>query len=536
MEIHRILVVEDNPALLAALDAMLQEEGYEVSLAESFQAAHRWLDSHQPDLMILDLSLPDGSGGELVEMLNERGTTPPFLVLTGQGSELDAVRMMKLGARDYLVKQGNFLSLLPTVIQQLDQQLLHEKALRKAEANLVQNEMFHRCVTEHCVAGIIKIDISGKIRYVNPAACSLFRFSAGYFLNRSLSDLHHMAIRESEDPYLVNEFPLQLALQGLPTPSQHVIGWRRNNDSLIWTICSITPLFKLEDFFEGIVVTLIDVTDKRQYERKARRDVLQMQGEIRVQTFHLEIANQRLEEEIHRRRTTEEALLNDQKLLRKLLYLYERDRKLIGYEIHDGLVQQVTAALMILQSSPIFEENSTDEDLVKVNRFLKEAIEEARRIILGVRPPLLKEAGLVGALSSLFEVVRTQFELDVDFEHQLKEERFFPFFELTIFRIIQEAINNVVRHSQSEHVSVKLIQHQDHLEMEIRDEGIGFQPAQLQQGGFGVQGIQERTEFLGGSCMIESEPDNGTVLAFEIPLQSATLDQLRQESKAEIDT
>lgn len=113
----QLLVVDDDEGLLVLMGETLRAEGYEVGTARSARAARAWLERRTPDLMILDLKLPDADGPALVAEL-QRGREPvPFLVVTGQGDEKVAVEVMKQGALDYLMKDGALLDLLPTVVK-----------------------------------------------------------------------------------------------------------------------------------------------------------------------------------------------------------------------------------------------------------------------------------------------------------------------------------------------------------------------------------------------------------------------------------
>jgi len=131
-----ILVVEDDQALLKLIQKRLENYGYQTVGATSGTSAIRWLEKHTAQLMLLDYSLPDMLGEELLTRLADRGLQVPFVVATGHGSETVAVEMMKLGARDYLIKGASFLKLLSTVIDQTLSQLEQERRLAWAEDEL----------------------------------------------------------------------------------------------------------------------------------------------------------------------------------------------------------------------------------------------------------------------------------------------------------------------------------------------------------------------------------------------------------------
>jgi PAS domain S-box-containing protein len=140
-----VFVVDDDQGLSRLLEKSLQREGFLTASAASFQEAVAWLAQHQPELMLLDLKLGDISGGELIDHLAAQGRTVPFVMITGQGDERVAVAMMKRGAIDYLVKDGDFLQFMPEVVRRAlgrlerDRKLaVAEEALRRSEANLAK--------------------------------------------------------------------------------------------------------------------------------------------------------------------------------------------------------------------------------------------------------------------------------------------------------------------------------------------------------------------------------------------------------------
>jgi FixJ family two-component response regulator len=129
-----ILVVDDDDGLLILMAEALRSEGCEVATAGTAKSTRAWLEKHTPELMILDLKLPDGNGPALVADL-QRGKAPvPFIVVTGQGDEKVAVEIMKQGALDYVMKDTSLLELLPTIVQRALSIVAQEKALALAQA------------------------------------------------------------------------------------------------------------------------------------------------------------------------------------------------------------------------------------------------------------------------------------------------------------------------------------------------------------------------------------------------------------------
>jgi signal transduction histidine kinase len=139
-----VFTVDDDRGLLRLIDRALQREGIGTISASSGTEARAWLAEHRPELMLLDLKLEDTDGQTLVEQLAATGRCPPFIIITGQGDERVAVEMMKRGARDYLVKDRDFLEFVPAVVKRALDQVEKERRLAAAEEQVQVARAEHR--------------------------------------------------------------------------------------------------------------------------------------------------------------------------------------------------------------------------------------------------------------------------------------------------------------------------------------------------------------------------------------------------------
>ncbi len=128
-----VFIVDDDLGLLRLIEKSLRRERYSTATASSAREAMDWLGNNQPDLMLLDLKLEDAGGQEVIEQMARTGRSVPFIIITGQGDERVAVEMMKRGARDYLVKDANFIELVPTMVRRALDQLERDRRLASAE-------------------------------------------------------------------------------------------------------------------------------------------------------------------------------------------------------------------------------------------------------------------------------------------------------------------------------------------------------------------------------------------------------------------
>ena len=225
--------------------------------------------------------------------------------------------------------------------------------------------------------------------------------------------------------------------------------------------------------------------------------------------------------DITTRKEAEEALAREYRVLRRMLEAQDRERQLVAYEIHDGLVQQLTSAAMQFDA---FKQLKMDNPQQASDCFsaglhlLRESISETRRLIAGLRPPILDEAGIVAAISHLIHDAQTHDGPEVEFHSSVKSNRLEPLLENAIFRIVQEGVANVRRHSKSDRAEIRLVQDGNQVRVQIQDWGIGFKPDTVEERCFGLAGIRERARVLGGQATVDSTPGEGTRIVVELPL------------------
>jgi signal transduction histidine kinase len=222
-----------------------------------------------------------------------------------------------------------------------------------------------------------------------------------------------------------------------------------------------------------------------------------------------------------------EAVQKEQQLLRHLLSLQERERKLVAYEIHDGLAQKLVGAQLQFHSVDIAEGRDANEAQQSFDagmRLLHDSIGEARRLIGGIRPPILDEAGIVPAIEYLISEHQEHGGTEIEFIHNVGADRLALPLETAVFRIVQEALTNACHHSRSDKVRVELIEENGRIRIEVRDWGIGFDPEQVKEGRFGLQGIRERARLLGGQAVIETGLHKGTRMSVQLPFAERAID------------
>lgn len=210
-------------------------------------------------------------------------------------------------------------------------------------------------------------------------------------------------------------------------------------------------------------------------------------------------------------------------LIEKIVLAQEEERKSIARELHDELGQSLLALLLTIQSMPdggAFSERFR-RDLEGKTRDL---VDEAHRLAHGMRPSILDDYGLDSALTRYVEEVSGCFKIAIDYQYVSPSEsdRLPGRVEVTLYRIAQEAITNILRHANAGRASVVLLRRDGAIMLLVEDDGVGFDAASVQGNGatacLGLIGMKERATLLGGDLAVESVPGSGTTIRVRIPL------------------
>jgi two-component system, NarL family, sensor histidine kinase UhpB len=198
----------------------------------------------------------------------------------------------------------------------------------------------------------------------------------------------------------------------------------------------------------------------------------------------------------------------------------EEERKRIARELHDGTAQTLAALRVRLRVARAAEEADVRSQLLeRIGTELGEATEEIRRIAQGLRPPALDMLGLAPAIDSFARGIGDTTGLEVETEIEPVEDLLSPEAELALYRIVQEALSNVSRHSSAGRVVIRLRRTGRTVEACIEDDGRGFAVQdEMSSRGLGLFGMQERAAYVGGTVDIESEPGRGTRIRAIIPV------------------
>ena len=205
--------------------------------------------------------------------------------------------------------------------------------------------------------------------------------------------------------------------------------------------------------------------------------------------------------------------------LRRVVDAQELERARLARELHDETGQALTSILLGLKHlDDVIETDDARVATAALRELVVTTLQDVRRLAVELRPSALDDFGLVPAIERLAGTLAEQSELVVDLEARLGEQRLPAEAETALYRIVQEALTNVVKHASARRVSITLVRKQGFAVVVVEDDGLGFDPRTTRTGSLGFVGMRERVELVGGRLTVESAPGAGTTIAAEVPV------------------
>jgi signal transduction histidine kinase len=204
--------------------------------------------------------------------------------------------------------------------------------------------------------------------------------------------------------------------------------------------------------------------------------------------------------------------------VRRVVEAQELERARLARELHDETGRALTSILLGLKSL----EDRVDSDegrtaVTELRDLVVSTLQDVRRLAVELRPAALDDFGLVPAIERLRDTVEEQGGISVDVQSPLGDERLPPETETALYRIVQEALINVLKHAAATRVTVRLSRSGKTVSLVVQDDGSGFDPGSVRDGGLGLVGMRERVALLGGRLTVESSEGGGTLLKAEVP-------------------
>ncbi|QPG54230.1 sensor histidine kinase [Heyndrickxia coagulans] len=208
----------------------------------------------------------------------------------------------------------------------------------------------------------------------------------------------------------------------------------------------------------------------------------------------------------------------------RVIEAQEEERKRISREIHDGPAQML--ANMLLRSDlveKVYHENGMEEAIAEMRtlkELVRDSLKEVRRIIYDLRPMALDDLGLIPTLKKYLSTIESYKGSPVITYRHLGEERRLPTnYEIALFRLIQESVQNALKHAKATEIQVKSELRKNSFIATVKDNGVGFDIHSIREGAFGIVGMRERVSLLNGEISIHSKIGAGTLVIIQIPMQ-----------------
>ena len=204
----------------------------------------------------------------------------------------------------------------------------------------------------------------------------------------------------------------------------------------------------------------------------------------------------------------------------------EEERQRVAREIHDGPAQSLANIVMRAEFCKKLLDKDPEKvpgELTSLQEIARSSLTEIRKIIFDLRPMLLDDLGLIPALQRYTGIYAEQYGINVEFLSLGEQKRLEGPVEIALFRMVQEALTNIRKHSRASRALVKVEMHDKKINIVVKDNGVGFNPEKipLAEGskGYGLVGMKERALLLGGSFLISSAPGKGTTVSISIPVE-----------------
>ena len=485
----------------------------------------------RPDLIVMDISMPRLNGLEATRQI--RNILPQTaVVMLSQHDSGEMVRQaVKAGALGYVVKSSIATDLLAALERASRQQsFLHfesgtlnanldaQEILQRSaalERALRESEELYRSTFERAALGVAQVSPDGRWLRVNPKFCEMVAYTKTELLKLKVSDIAHpeeLNDHNAQFEKLVAEFT-----DGFARETRFV----RKDGSFSWVNLSVSSVRDAHREVKYLVCVMEDINERKRLEEAVRQNEKQLRDQlelkIRERTAELERKNSKLEQQTQLVRDLSGHLMKSQ----------DDERRRIARELHDSVGQLLAA--MGMNSSTVVREK--DKLTPKAGKCVEENIELAAQVLSEIRtmshllhPPLLDEIGLNSALKWYVEGFVERSKIDVRLEISPDLGRLAPDVEISLFRIVQECLINVHRHSESASASVRVSRSPREVTLEVKDNGKGITPEALaritqnRSSGVGLRGMRERIRQLAGRFDIESNGAGVSVTAV-LPLE-----------------
>ena len=516
-----ILLADDNADMRQYLFRILAER-YEVQCVPDGEAALAAIRKRLPELVLTDVMMPRLDGFGLLRELrsDSRTRTLPVIVLSARAGEESCIEGMEQGADDYLIKPFSARELLVRVQTHLGMARIRvrsEEDLKLAQEN-------YRTLADNMSQFAWMSDNTGWISWYNQR---WFDYTGG-----TLNDMQGWGWRNVLHPdhvdKVIDKFKRCITAGVI---WEDTFPLRSNDGEYRWFLSRAVPIKDSAGQITRWFGTNTDITELRHAQDALRESKEFTEAQVRVRTHQLEL------------RTAEVIKQSEQlsELSQRMLQIQEDERRHVARELHDSAGQTLTALGMSLgHLAQLAREGDPQliSHLEETQQFVRQLSQEIRTMSYLLHPPLLDESGLPVALRWYVQGLaeRSGLSINVDIPEDLG--RFPHEMELMIFRLVQECLTNIHRHSGSKTAEIRIWRAANNVILEVQDEGKGIPANRLAEiqahgAGVGIRGMRERIRRFEGQMEISSD-ESGTTVSFKFPVPKSSSSPVRNSSGVQI--
>jgi PAS domain S-box-containing protein len=474
----KILILEDSANDADFVMQLLNDEkmNCEFRLAMNKKSFIKALSAFSPDVILSDNSLPQFDAADALKITRRLPIQIPFILVTGTISEEFAANIIMAGADDYILKDR--MIRLPAAIKAAVKLRHTEKEKNETSEQLKENEEKYRTLIERVSDGFVALDLNWLFVYINKKGEELFNKPAGYLLGKNIWD---------EFPTISDEFPE--AFERSFYKSSHLAMERQEHIHLEdysftlkrWIEANIYPSQT------GISVYFTDITEQ-----------------------HTAVENLKsLEKKI-----SEQKIQEQKKITRAIIKAQEKERNHLGQELHDNVNQILAGAKIYLSLA-----GKNDEKVKELVKYPMELIDNTIteiRLLTNQQVTPLKDINLKELIQSLLNNLFKNTTIKTVFVYNVINEAIDDDLKLNIYRIIQEQINNIMKHAFPKNVKVSVQASGKAINIGVTDDGKGFN-TKTKRRGIGISNMINRIKSFDGDVAIESSPGNGCAVQIKIP-------------------
>jgi len=586
-----ILLIEDNPGDARLIEEYLKDSKIQlrpsIEIEQNLDAGIKHLYEEYFDIILLDLSLPDSSGFETLEKINQVSHTIPIIVLTGLDDEEVGIKAVHRGAQDFLIKKEIDATILGRSILYAIQRSHLTQKLEKSQERLQQAQQLAQLGNfEHDLrtGELLWSEETYRLLELDPdqKTLSFDDFQKMIYpedrdrVHQANKNIYNKGERQYLDLRVKTHTGKTKYLYSILDPIKNNAGEvvkifgtthditqqkkvekrlkenERRYRMLFQAATDEITVFQLDadknplPFMEANNVTcdilgythdellqktLYDIVDLNKQEIDRRIEKVIKQGKTVHETKHLTKEGDAIPLEISARafnydgRPTIISIGRDirerLKLEREILDISEKERQRIGRDLHDDLGQMLTGIGLITQNlanklTP--NDRKAAEEVQKIVDMIKEADEHARSLARGLVPVNVQSNGLDSALQELINKAKKMYDIDIFYSNEVDDALDANLPAIHLYRIVQEAINNAIKHGKASSIDIEFSTSREHLLLRIKDNGCGFPETPKKNNGMGIRIMHFRAQIIGGGLEINSERGKGTEIICRLPV------------------